>query len=65
MTSRAIVVTIVRMTAGVVRGVLKLKPGGVLYLAALGEAAVGLLPGPFALAMPVGAFGGVLLARGA
>jgi hypothetical protein len=34
-----------------------------LYLAMLGGAAVWLLPAPFAIAMPAGAFGGVLLAR--
>jgi hypothetical protein len=63
MTSRAIVITILLTAAGVVLLVWQLGPGGLLYVAPLGGAAVWLLSGPFALAMPAGAFGGVLLAR--
>ena len=65
MTLRAIVVTLILtivLTFFIVVGVMfELGDGSVLFLAILGVAIVWLLPGSFAVALPVGAFGGVLL----
>jgi hypothetical protein len=57
MTLRAILVTLVLTAAGVALVLVKLGPGGLIYLAALGGSAVWLLPGPLAVATPAGAFG--------
>jgi hypothetical protein len=65
MTQRAITVTLVLtlvLAAFVTLQLLReLGNGAVLFLAVLGGAVIWLLPGVFALALPAGAFGGVLL----
>ena len=64
MNLRAVAVTLLLTFVGAVLIVMKLGPGRLpifFYLAALGGSAVWLLPGPLALAIPAGAFGGVLL----
>jgi hypothetical protein len=63
MTLRAILVTLALTAAAVLLIVLKPGPGGLIYFAALGESAVWVVPGTFALAIPAGAFGGILLTR--
>jgi hypothetical protein len=67
MTLRAITVTLmltIVLTVVIVMSMMfELGDGGVLLLAILGEAVIWLLPGSFAVALPAGAFGGVLLTQ--
>ena len=57
MNLRAVAVTLLLTFVGAVLIVMKLGPGGLLYLAALGGSAVWLLPGPLALAIPAAPLG--------
>ena len=58
---RAIVVTALFTVVAAAVGVMMLGPDGLLLLAILGPAAVWLLPSVVAVALPAGAFGGVML----